>query len=341
MNIILRLSILLLTIGCTSQNHKSKKESLLVLDSIIKIAELNSVYTQNVNWNTLKKEMYSIELKSDSINSIIAPVTYMYQKIGDTHGYLMINNQRHAQKGIEHIIEKRKTDPKIAYQIYQRIAKKDITFKLLRNNIAYIEIPMIINNDSLIITKIRKAICFLKAKNPNGWIIDLRTNMGGNLSPMAAGIGELFPSLSFGGGTKDGINFNLKWKLENGNFYMNNIPMSEIPLICNQNSKPTKIAVLTSRYTASSGEAIASGLKGQKNIKLFGEQTIGAATTINWYPINDKINLCPAIDYYMSEDKTVHKDGVIPDIIIEEKLNLKDLTTSITLNTATQWLIKK
>ena len=341
MNIILRLSLLLLSIGCVSQNHKPKKESLLVLDSIIKIAELNSVYTKNVNWNKLKKEMYSIELKSDSINSIIAPVTYMYQKIGDTHGYLMINNQRHGQKGIEHTIEKRKTDPKLAYQIYQRIAKKDITFKLLSNNIAYIEIPMVINNDSLIITKIRKAICFLKAKKPNGWIIDLRTNMGGNLSPMAAGIGGLFPNLPFGGGTKDGIRFNLKWKLENGNFYMNNIPISEIPLNCNIASKSTRVAVLISRYTASSGEAIASGLKGQKNIKVFGEQTIGAATTINWYPINDKITLCPAIDYYMSEDKTVHRDGVIPDVLIEEKLELKELTKGITISTATQWLIKK
>lgn len=341
MNTILRFSLLLLTIGCTTQNHKLKKESLLILDSIIKIAELNSVYTKDVNWNTLKKEMYSIELKSDSINSIIAPVTYMYQKIGDTHGYLMVANQRHAQKGIEHKVKKRKTDPKLAYQIYQRVAKKDINYKFLSNNIAYIEIPMVINNDSLIITKIRKTICFLKAKKPNGWIIDLRTNMGGNLSPMAAGIGELFPNLPFGGGTKDGISFNLKWKLENGNFYMNKVSMTEIPLNCNQILKTAKIAVLTSRYTASSGEAIAAGLKGHKNIKLFGEQTIGAATTINWYPINDKITLCPAIDYYMSEDKTVHRDGVIPDIIIEEKLKLKNLTTGITFNTAVQWLLKK
>lgn len=131
MNIILRLSLLLLSVGCISQNSKYKKESLFVLDSIIQIAKLNSVYTQNVNWHNLKKEMYSIELKTDSANSIIAPVKYMFKKLGDTHGYLMINNNRHAQIGIEHTIESRKTNPIIAQKLYQRMSKKEISFKLL------------------------------------------------------------------------------------------------------------------------------------------------------------------------------------------------------------------
>ena len=43
----------------------------------------------------------------------------------------------------------------------------------------------------------------------------------------------------------------------------------------------------------------------------------------------------------MSEDKTVHRDGVIPDVLIEEKLELKELTKGITISTATQWLTKK
>jgi len=327
--------------GCTSQNSKSQTSTLQILDSIIQIAKRNSVYTKNVNWKHLKKEMHSLALKTDSINSVIAPIKYMFKEIGDTHGYVMIDNNRYAQIGVEHTIESRKTDPIIAQKLYQRMAKKEITFKLLSNNIAYIEIPMVINNDAIVITKIRKAICILKAKKPVGWIIDLRANMGGNLYPMVAGIGELIPNLPFGGGTKDEINYHLKWKIENGNFYMNNIAMSEVSLNCNTTSKTTKIAVLTSRYTASSGEAIASGFKGHKKIKLFGEQTIGASTTINWYPINDKITFCPTIDYYMSEDKTVHKDGVIPDIIIQKKLSLKNLTQGLTIDTATQWLIKK
>jgi C-terminal processing protease CtpA/Prc len=328
-------------LSCSSQDLKHKKETLLVLDSIIKIAKKHSVYTKNANWDRLKKEMNDIELKADSSTSIIAPVKYMLKKLGDTHGYLMINNVRHAQIGVSHNNEIRKANPIIAQKLYQRMSRKKISSKLLNNNIAYIEIPMVINNNLAVMNKIRKAICSLKLTKPKGWIIDLRTNMGGNLYPMAAGIGELIPNLPFGGGTKDGINYNLKWEIKNGNFYMDNIPMTETPLDCETVSSPEKIAVLTSRYTASSGEAIASGLKSHQKIKLFGEQTIGASTTINWYPINKKITFCPTIDYYMSEDKTVHKDGIIPDVLIQEKLPLKNLTQGATINAAIDWLIKE
>ncbi len=339
MKTVLKLTLLLLiSISCVSQESKSEKITNPVLDSIIQVAKLHSVYTKKVNWKRLEKDMHAI--KEDSIHSIIAPVKHMLKELGDTHGYLMINNRRYAQIGVKHNIPSRKTNPKIAQELYQRMAKRAVNYSLLEKKIAYIEIPMVINNNHEIMNKIRQAICELNQKNPLGWIIDLRANMGGNLYPMAAGIGQLLPNLPFGGGTKDGQTYHLKWKLEKGNFYMNDIAMTEIPLDCKSPHRTTKIAVLTSRYTASSGEALASGFKGQKDIKIFGEQTIGASTTINWYPINDTITFCPTVDFYMSENKTVHKDGIIPDTFVQEQLNPKNLMKGKTINTAIQWLTK-
>ncbi|WP_298420326.1 S41 family peptidase [uncultured Kordia sp.] len=339
-------------LSCKNNINSVKESSAnsIILDSIISITKENSLYTNTVDWNNFREEIFAKYQDNDSISSLQKPIEYMFTKLGDFHGFAMVNGIQ--CKGV--IKRKRK----VSYdyenedyvtnmsEIYQKtITTTEIVSTILYDSIAYIQIPMIINNfgnDSLNIAytiKIRNKICELNKHNPKGYIIDLRANIGGTMWPMFSGLGVLFPNMELGGDTKDGKTLYSKWSLINGNLHVDDYATQNMPNIdCNIQIEDKKIAILIGRYTSSSGEAVASGLKGQRNCKLFGEITFGASTTNSWFAITQNISVNPAIAYYMSTDYTAHTDGITPDIEIIEGFNFGKLTKGKVIDEAAKWI---
>ncbi len=318
------------------------------------VAKTQSLYRENVDWHILEKEIYENFIVSDSITSIIEPVQYLLTELGDFHGTLFLNGQ-HFKGNVP-----RTRNVSYDYQgqdyinqtssIFQNTLNQDsIKGFLTEHRIAYIEIPMMMpyggSEDEVIknAKKIREKICELKTQKPIGWIVDLRGNLGGNMHPMLMGLAELLPlNMDMGGNSYDGKSIGLEWKLKNGVFYDGEYYNSKTPkLICNLKNSKEKIGVLVGRYTQSSGEVVASTLKGQNNIKLFGEQTAGATTANIWTPIGNKVVFNPAVSYYVSKDKTIHKDGITPDILIDENFDYKKPISGKVFEEAERWLIKK
>lgn len=355
--------ILLICLGCKTNNTKAQNANQItisepkrVLDSIITVAKTQSLYRENVDWSALEKQIYDRFEDSDTITSIIEPVKYLLTELEDFHGSLFFKGQHY--KGTT----KRKRNVTYDYQskdyfdkmsnIYQKTVNQDIIKGFIVNeNIAYIEIPLIMpyGGDATEVmkqtVKIRNKVCELNDKKPNGWIIDIRGNLGGNVYPMLMGLAEMLPlQIDLGGDSYDGNSIRDKWKLDDGIFYYGGGSYQNIPkLSCNtsQTNKETKVAVLISRYTASSGEVVACALKGQKNIKIFGEQTSGATTANSWTPIGKDVVFNPAISYYVSKDKTVHKDGIIPDTLITEDYDINNPTEGKVFEIAKEWIIEQ
>ncbi len=101
-----------------------------------------------------------------------------------------------------------------------------------------------------------------------------------------------------------------------------------------------KIAILTSRWTTSSGEFVAVAFKGQKNTKFFGEETDGKITENSWEIINNEIALVISTGVYCDRNGNVYADNVKPDkeIIFEAEENIeKDKGIFEAIN----WLINK
>ncbi|MGJ8666489.1 MAG: S41 family peptidase [Patiriisocius sp.] len=340
--------LFLLLIGCKgfSQDEqiseKKENNSKIILDSIIRLSKSKAYNSSQMDWDTLSKEMYHISEQFDSIDKIGKPTEHMFKSLGDFHGMLIY-------------------DYKVAYSytpenggipkdsLWRKITTSKIKLpyevlgKMIKNNtIAYLEIVgtgMMQEADiKQAREKIREVICSLKAKNPMGWILDLRCNIGGNMHPMLAGLGELIPDANLGGDTTDGINFNNSWSLKNGIFLENEYAHYPEKLQCPELKSKNRIAVLTSRFTASSGEVVVSSLKGQNNINLIGEKTAGLSSTNGWYVLSDKWILAPMEAYFMSKDKTVHKDGIHPHIRIIEPLDLNNLTQGATIDAAIKWI---
>lgn len=356
---VLVIIIILILISCRKEKNNPKtvniqitiSEPKRVLDTIIVVAKDQSLYNKNVNWNVLEKEVYSKFIDSDTITSIIKPVQYLLNQLGDYHGFLFLNGQRYSGnieriRNVSYDYQGKEYINKMSL-IYQKTLSQDqINGFILTNQIAYIEIPMILpnggNSEDIIeyTNKIRSKICELKTKKPIAWIIDLRGNLGGNMYPMLMGLAEILPlKVNMGGDSKDGNSINQKWLLKDGVFYYGEDYYPNIPALkCHIKNNENKIAVLIGRYTASSGEVVASALKGQDNIKLFGEQTSGATTSNRWIPIGKDVVFNPAISYYVSKNKTIHKDGVFPDIEIIEDYDFKNPTLGKVYKESVKWI---
>jgi len=350
MNKILSLVVVcLLFINCKniaqeneSVNQVEKDPSVVLLNSIISLAKEHSYYSSKVNWTDLETEMLVMSEKHDSIDKIGKPAELMFKRLEDFHGMLMYDykiafNHRSENSGPPNDSTYKaigSTKINSPYSVNGNI--------LNETTIAYIEILAtgVMQGDQVDMARdeIRSVICDLKRKKPSGWIIDLRCNIGGNMNPMMAGLAELIPNADLGGDTKDGHSFKSKWSFENGNFYENGNSYYKSDLKCSDLNNKTRIAVLTSKYTASAGEVVVSSLKGQEDVMIIGQKTSGLSSTNGWFVLSDKWVFAPMLGYYMSKDKTVHTDGIIPDIIIEEKLDLEHLQKGKIMDRAVTWV---
>ncbi len=305
-----------------------------------------SVYADSVNWENIEAAYWEISNKYNGDSSVIMPTEYLFETLSDFHGGLLYKQTRYNS------FYKSEYEYPMDMSIYQEIQNRglDIYSKILEDNIGYIRIPLVASYNpselQAIGIQIRDAICQIKEEVEDGWIIDLRTNTGGNMYPMFAGLGVLFSSMDLGGDTRDGENFNTLWSLRNGNFYLGDYPMLELEQKCTLDSdininEHLKVVVLTSRFTSSSGEAIASGLKGQKNIYIVGEITSGYSSATGWVPINEEIILMPTVSFFRSVNGENHFNGIHPDIEVTENLDLENLTKGVMIENAIKILSEK
>ncbi len=347
--IITILTLIIFFTGCKNNAQENKslntekvEQADVLLDTLISLAKANSYYSSKVDWTELEKEMITISKKQDTIDKLGKPAELMFKRLGDYHGMLMYD----YRVAFNHRLE---SNGPPNDSIYKSIGATKINLpysvnsKIIQdNNIAYIEILAtgVMQGKQIgdAINEIRNVICELKSEKPQGWIIDLRCNIGGNMNPMLAGLAELIPNANLGGDTKDGTNFYSRWSFKDGNFYENGNSNYKTDLQCADFKNSSRIAVLTSKYTASAGEVVASSLKGQDNIKIIGQKTSGLSSTNGWFVLSDKWVFAPMTAYYMSRDKTVHNNGIIPDISIQENLDLNNLLSGKIIDRAIQWI---
>ena len=290
-------------------------ETELTLDKIIEHAEKNSLYRNNVDWASLKKEMYVLAKNADSVSQLKPALDLMLKKLNDTHGRVIYNNQflSYYSGGKK---EHRKNMVSEIYNEIQSIQVYEFKAMILQDSIGYVRIvglPM--GDNQKMSTEIQDAVCDVIEKGAKKWIIDLRYNGGGNMFPMVEGISNIIGDGIVGGTegvTKDESSI---WQIKNGDFFYDeqNVAIeNKCPL-----TETQKIAVLTSVYTASSGEALAVILKNRPKTKFFGNKTMGLVTATDYKQIDSLTVMSISVSYYKDRKGVLYDQYVDVDEIIE------------------------
>jgi carboxyl-terminal processing protease len=166
--------------------------------------------------------------------------------------------------------------------------------------------------------KLHGIVLDLQAQKPEGWIIDLRGNGGGNMWPMLAGIGAVLGEGDVGRfESPNGDGERWFYKAGKAGTYAAD-GREDVASYVEQ--KPfglpdlAWVAVLLDRGTGSSGEAIAISFAGRPRERSFGEHTAGFSTSNQLYSLPDGAGLFLCVGIELDRTGRRYPDGIDPDV---------------------------
>ncbi|GAB3384355.1 S41 family peptidase [Amycolatopsis echigonensis] len=141
------------------------------------------------------------------------------------------------------------------------------------------------------------ALRAVEAQASCGWIVDLRDDTGGNMWPMLTVLAPLLGDGIAGSFSAPGAAPTF-WSVRDGRAWSGEVPRTDEvnPVRLSRPAPP--VAVLTSRITASSGEATLIAFRGLGRAATFGGATAGFATANDVFALADgaKLVVTSAVD---------------------------------------------
>lgn len=331
----LKYFLLFFLLSTSFPSHAQKSETKSTLDKIIAHAENNSLYRKNVDWTSLKKEMYALAKNADSVSQLKPALDLMFEKLNDTHGRVFHNNQYLSYYSGEKKEHRKNIDWDV-YSDIQSVQVYEFKSQVIQDSIGYVRIiGLPIGDNQKMSNDIQDAVCQLVQNGTKRWIIDLRFNGGGNMFPMVEGLAGIIGD-GIVGGTKGVTEAESSlWQIKDGDFFYdeqnvaieNKCPIAELQ----------KIAVLTSVYTASSGEALAVILKKRPKTKFFGNKTMGMVTATDYKQIDSATAMMISVSYYKDRELNVYDQFVDVDETVEFEPKA-EIDNDIGVKEAVKWL---
>lgn len=305
------ISLIVIMVLALSSCKAQKKE--VTFHPIVLKAKETSLYTDRIDWEKVNTKFISLTKNNNELKDALQ---YLINSLGDKHAsvrsakdHSFIAYYTGPDKGND------TRDYKFLNTVINDISAQ-FSYQLLGDNIGYLKVVGIgPGNVKEQADFIRKGVKDLNAKGVDKWILDLRYNGGGNMEPMLAGLAPLVGK-GFIAGAINKTDDIRPYTITNGQFFNHG------RLACEMNNTPKiatdeKVAVLLSRYTASSGELVAVAFKGRANTKFIGESTAGYTTGNGYDKINENMLLIISQDVFIDRnknryDKYVEVDEQIP-----------------------------
>jgi carboxyl-terminal processing protease len=212
--------------------------------------------------------------------------------------------------------------------------------------IGYVVLPRCSAKDDdgllLYAADVRRILTALSAQNPQGWIVDMRGNTGGNMWPMLTGIGPILGEGTVGSfSAADG---SIPWFYQDGKTGTRSTAGLETVSL-NLQDAPLRmtalppVAVLVDSSTANSAEAVAIAFHGRAQTRFFGQPTAGKSTAVQPFKLADgaEIYLTTAVD--ADRAGKLFPDGLTPDEVLPAVSALPQPGNDAVVTAAQSWLV--
>ena len=269
------------------------------LEGVISLAQANSINRSQIDWPSVRREAFSRAAGAQDESGTHAAVQWLVSALGDRHSAFL--------------------DPDALKALPARSAAASgrPESRILHDRFGFVLVPTFGSPDQESIdrfaTDLQGVISSVEASKPCGWVVDLRSNGGGNMWPMLAGIG---PILGTGrlGSFQDPDGHGASWSYEDGQAKTDGRTVAKTlsaPVTLHMETPP--VAVLVGPTTASSGEAIAIAFRGRLSTRLFGAHTKGLTTSNRVFPLSDGALLNLTTAAFADRTGTPYREGIMPD----------------------------
>jgi carboxyl-terminal processing protease len=155
-----------------------------------------------------------------------------------------------------------------------------------------------------------------------GWVVDLRSNTGGNMWPMIAGLSPVLGPGTVGYFTYPDGRIEA-WEVGGDVVYWNGNPMVRTAEAPDPAVLDQSVAVLIGASTGSSGEAAATAFHGRPNTRFFGQQTAGLTTANEPVVLSDGAMIALTMSVFTDRNGHAFGQGVsiTPDEFIEPQVD--------------------
>lgn len=342
-----------IVMGQSSSTGISEKASAYI-DSVVDIMRRDALHRNSLDFDAIRDSIVKGADGAITVGDTHRAIKRSTSLLQDHHSYFISATEVREQFGLsEADIEQGKSgkSPSLEASKLDSLALSlDYTeSKLLDGGYGYIKVPSFENlyeqGMRMLADSLQRSIRKLDSTKLRGWIIDLRDNDGGNMTPMISGLGPLLDNGNEFFTVDESGRPNERAFYSEGSFYIvrtdeekgDPILRSKISYMPNDPSLP--VAVLTGFKTASSAEAVVAIFAGQSNVKIVGAKTNGLTSTnsFNFLPDNSVLNL--TIGYYADRNKKIYRQGIEPDIQIEsEGIVGTDPSTDNVLARSIRWI---
>lgn len=282
-----------------------------VVDEVIRLAKEKALNRSRPDWPTVEREADALVDASPGEAGRTAAIQHVPASLRDRHSSYrppIAASPTAVHKPVE---GKRQAPSPIAASVLEPQRPGRLVINAWRGGNDALPAATLTVRDEL-----NKAL----AASACGIVIDVSANQGGNMWPMMGGIAPLYDEgvlETFESVTGDAQVVNVR----NGVLHMNAsaFPRVHLPPLV---AVPKRIAVVIGRGTASSGEILALGFKGQHNVRFFGQPTAGATTANHTVRLSNGGQLALTTARILDRGGTVHEGPVRPDVESEKPLTI-------------------
>ncbi|MFT3794385.1 S41 family peptidase [Flavobacterium sp.] len=304
------------------------------LDEALGIMKNHSLYARSINWEKATQQAYQEAQNAKNKAQLFSPIANVYRQLGDHHGWFQQYEDKIKLTDSSAI--KRYTP-----ELYAAWSKGPKVATAMIGNVAYVRIPgMNVYNQKQIdycANWLIDSLGSLASKKPKSWIIDLRLNSGGNITPMMAPLAGFFND-GFLSCYLDRSNKATEiCEIRKGIFYNDTVHanLKRLP----ENFQRQKVAILVGPGTASSGEGVAYNFKSRKNTKSFGQPTAGLANSTEGFLFNEKQSYFLLTTSALGDQKRKPQpEQFTPDVLVNGNESFDHPADDASVKKALEWL---
>lgn len=211
----------------------------------------------------------------------------------------------------------------------------------LANGLGYLELPEFASTDNAVrdsyATSIQQIIRSVDQASTCGWVVDLRLERGGNSWAPLAGVGPILGEGEVGSFVyADGKPLPIFYR--NGQALFGQVVLAHVDAAYHLKRPMPPVAVLTSQFTASAGEAIVVAFRGRPHTSSFGAVTAGVPTANDTKMLSDGALL--GVTSALDADRTgrTYDSPLLPDQLVGADWRQLDTENDPVLQAATAWL---
>jgi len=341
----LLIGLLILHASCETK-PKTNPKITAYLNEALDTIRTYALNTKQVNWEQLQKEVIEKAQGAKTTPEVYHLVRYALQSLKDDHSFLQLSDslitlEKNARK-TQPDIQSQTTLKKAPSPYGRRMKIEHGVHEVNQVKIARVFVPQGSRGNKFA-QRLHDLIIEMGKQQPCGWIVDLRGNGGGNMWPMLAGIGHLVGENPLAGsidneGKRDYYLYKAGQAIYQHKTGKKDDAYAAVKEAIFEGDKNAPLAFLIDRGTASSGESLATILKGRKNTRGFGEATYGASTSTRGFKLSDGANLVIAVSTFQDRQGNTYPDGVQPDVAVSIGDQKEDPAKDPVIQAAIAWL---